>query len=315
MKVLVAGVGGMGSRFALKLAQAGNEVVLAETWSKRLQSLQTDGLQADLDGQEVQLKLPAYAPKAVPRETDYDLVLFLTKSMQLADLVQILLPAFGPHTYALCLMNGIGHEQTLTKYLPRERVLLGNTMWTAQMTRPDHVHLADDGSCELGSLTDDPDQVKMAVTTVNVFSQAGLKAHLLEDPRYSVFRKGCVNGTLNTLCTLLECNVAEFGQTTPAHELVVKVVKEFAMVGEKEGLHFDVAEAVSHVEDCYSVIGEHYPSMYQDLVKNNRPTEVDYINGYVATHAKQYGLVAPLCELLTGEVHVKEQLQNAKNDV
>ena len=189
MKVLVAGAGGMGSRFALKLAQAGNEVTLAETWSKRLKSLQTDGLQADLDGQEVQLKLPAYAPKAVPRETDYDLVLFLTKSMQLADLVQALLPVFGPHTYALCLMNGIGHEQTLTKYLPRERVLLGNTMWTAQMMRPDHVHLADDGSCELGSLTDDPDQVKMAVTTVDVFSQAGLKAHLLEDPRYWVFGK------------------------------------------------------------------------------------------------------------------------------
>ncbi|MGZ9852047.1 2-dehydropantoate 2-reductase [Limosilactobacillus ingluviei] len=287
MRIAVAGVGGMGTRFALKLAQAGNDITLVETWSARLAALKTQGLQAKLDGQEVTMQLPAYAPDEVPATPGFDLILFLTKSMQLAALARTLQPLYGPQTYVLCLMNGIGHEQTLGKYVPQERLLLGNTMWTAQMARPDHVLLQDDGSCELGSLTADPTQVQMAKTVVEVFRQAGLKPRLLDDPRYSVFRKGCVNGTLNTLCTLLECNVAEFGQTTPAHALV---------------------------EACYTVIGEHYPSMYQDLVVNNRPTEIDYINGYVARHGQAAGVATPYCQLLTAQVHVKEQLRHAHND-
>ena len=314
MRIAVAGVGGMGTRFALKLAQAGNDVTLVETWSARLKTLKTQGLQAKLDGQEVTMKLPAYAPDEVPATPGFDLVLFLTKSMQLAALARTLQPLYGPQTYVLCLMNGIGHEQTLGKYVPQERLLLGNTMWTAQMARPDHVLLQDDGSCELGSLTADPAQVQMAQTVVDVFNQAGLKPRLLDDPRYSVFRKGCVNGTLNTLCTLLECNVAEFGQTTPAHALVEAIVKEFAAVGAKQGLHLDVEEAVAHVEACYTVIGEHYPSMYQDLVVNNRPTEIDYINGYVARYGQAAGVATPYCQLLTAQVHVKEQLRHAHND-
>src|SRR5699024_12336243 len=114
-----------------------------------------------------------------------------------------------------------------------------------------------------------------------------------------VFRKGCVNGTLNTLCTLFECNLEEFGKTSHAHEMVAGVVKEFAAVGEKEGIHLDVDEAVKHVADCYRVIGAHYPSMYQDLGKDNRRTELDSINGYVARHGTKHGRDTPLCEVCT----------------
>lgn len=312
MKVAVAGVGAMGTRFALKLKQAGNDVTVVDGWNERVAALKKNGLQANLDGQEVTVDVPVYGQDEVPHDLHFDLVLFFTKSMQLEQMVKDMLPVFDDQTLALCLMNGIGHETTLEKYVPKERVFLGNTMWTAQMTRPDHVLLEDDGSCELGTVLPGEPQRSQAEELVQVFSDAGLKAHLLDDPRYSVFRKGCVNGTLNTLCTLFECNVEEFGRTSHAHEMVIQVVKEFAAVGEKEGVHLDFQEAVDHVEDCYRVIGAHYPSMYQDLVKNNRRTEVDYINGYVASHGAKEGVPTPLCEFLTAEVHTKEELQHAQ---
>lgn len=312
MKVAVAGVGAMGTRFALKLKQAGNEVTVVDGWDDRVASLKKDGLRAKLDGKEVAVKVLAYGQKEVPHNLHFDVVLFFTKSMQLEQMVKDMLPVFDDNTLALCLMNGIGHEKTLEKYLPKNRVFLGNTMWTAQMTRPDHVLLEDDGSCELSNVMPGEPQASQAKELVKVLADAGLKARLLDDPQYSVFRKGCVNGTLNTLCTLFECNVEEYGKTTYAHEMVVKIVKEFAAVGAKEGINLDVDEAVHHVEDCYRVIGAHYPSMYQDLVQNNRRTEIDYINGYVSRHGKQYGVATPLCDLLTEEVHTKEDLQGAK---
>ncbi|EHS84974.1 2-dehydropantoate 2-reductase [Limosilactobacillus gastricus PS3] len=311
MKVLVAGVGGMGTRFALCLAHAGNDVVVADGWQDRLSYLKKDGLKAKFNGQEVQVRVPAYAQTEVPTDQHFDVVLFLCKSMQLDQMVQDVLPAFDDNTFALCLMNGVGHEKTLAKYVDPDRVLLGNTMWTAQMTRPDHVFLGDDGSCELGSPNGNPASQKMAKQVVEVFSQAGLKAHYLDNPRYSVFRKGCVNGTLNTLCTLLECNLTEYSQTPGAHDMVVKIVDEFAAVDEKEGVNLDRQEVVDHVEASYDVIGDHYPSMYQDLIKNNRVTEIDYMNGYVSTHGHKYGLATPYCDLLTDLVHAKESVRHA----
>lgn len=50
MKFLVAGVGAMGTRFALKLKQAGNDVTVVDGWDLRLKSLKKDCLRANLDG-------------------------------------------------------------------------------------------------------------------------------------------------------------------------------------------------------------------------------------------------------------------------
>src|SRR5699024_11860019 len=100
--------------------------------------------------------------------------------------------------------------------------------------------------------------------------------------------------------------------------MVVGVVKEFAAVGEKEGIHLDVDEAVKHVEDCYRVIGAHYPSMYQDLVKNNRRTEIDYINGRSEEHTSElqsrFDLV---CRLLLEKKkkNIKDSIDTAHKNI
>lgn len=53
MKVAVAGVGAMGTRFALKLKQAGNDVTVVDGWDERVAALKQGGLRANLDGEEV----------------------------------------------------------------------------------------------------------------------------------------------------------------------------------------------------------------------------------------------------------------------
>ena len=88
MKFLVAGVGAMGTRFALKLKQAGNDVTVVDGWDLRLKSLKKDGLRANLDGQEVVEHVPAYGQTELPNNLRFDVVLFLTKSMQLEQMVK-----------------------------------------------------------------------------------------------------------------------------------------------------------------------------------------------------------------------------------
>ena len=131
-------------------------------------------------------------------------------------------------------------------------------------------------------------QEETAKKLAEILSESGLNAKYSNNIHYSIYRKACVNGTMNGLCTILDTNMAGLGETKPAHDMVVTIVNEFAAVAKFENVNLDIAEVVQHVETCFdpSTIGLHYPSMYQDLIKNNRLTEIDYINGAVSRKGK-----------------------------
>lgn len=52
--------------------------------------------------------------------------------------------------------------------------------------------------------------------------------------------------------------------------------------------------------------------MHQDLIKNNRLTEINFINGAVVRKGKKYGVPTPYCSLLTELVLCKEEILGAK---
>ncbi len=53
-----------------------------------------------------------------------------------------------------------------------------------------------------------------------------------ENILFAIYKKACVNGTMNGLCTILMSNMCEFGLTTPAHMIVENIVKEFQVKNE-----------------------------------------------------------------------------------
>ncbi len=315
MKITIAGAGAMGSRFGLMLHNAGHEVVLVDGWKDHVEAIQKEGLKANFNGEEVIVKLPALLQSEVTESATSDLIILFTKAMQLEKMLNDLKPVIHEKTKVLCLLNGIGHEEVIEKFVPKENIFIGNTMWTAGMEGPGRVKLFGSGTVALKNLVDTDDAKKGALEIVEVLNSAGLNANYSENILYAIYKKACVNGTMNGLCTILLSNMYEFGSTTDAHMIVENIVKEFAEVAKNENIEINVSEIVEYIEsNCYNckTIGLHYPSMYQDLNKNNRLTEIDYINGAVVRKGKKYGVPTPYCAFLTALVHCKEQILGAK---
>lgn len=313
MNIVIAGAGAMGSRFGLMLKQSGQEVILIDGWQDHIDAINKDGLKANFNGEEIVENIPAYHQDQAS-EVDFsaDLVVLFTKAMQLDKMMQDIKPMLGENTSVLCLLNGIGHEDVIKNYVPYENVLLGNTMWTAGMEGPGKATLFGNGSVDLQNLGETNEEIAHQV--VEILSNAGLNARFSPNILESIYKKACVNGTMNGLCTILDTNMAGFGETDVADAIVDSIVSEFLAVAKAEGANLDKDEVLAQIKTCYNreTIGAHHPSMYQDLMLNHRLTEIDYINGAVVRKGKEYGIETPYCQFLTQLVHAKEQILGAK---
>ncbi|MEG1504545.1 MAG: 2-dehydropantoate 2-reductase [Enterococcus sp.] len=313
MKIAIAGAGAMGSRIGLMLHQAGNDVVLIDRWPEHIQAIREKGLIGEFEEQTITAKLPIYSPEEIVEgHTNVDLVIALTKSMQLETMFKDINALIGKDTFVLCLLNGLGHEETLSRFVAKKNIIFGTTTWTAGLAGPGHAKLVGSGSIEMENLA--PQGKEFTLEVINIFEQAGLNPIYSDNVRYSIWKKACINGTLNGLCTILDCNIAEFGSMSMARTMIETIIGEFAAVAKAEGIELDQAQAIAAVEATYDVKtqGLHHPSMYQDLIRNHRKTEIDYINGAVWQKGQKYQIQTPYCAFLTQLVHAKEELLNAK---
>lgn len=313
MKIIIAGAGAMGSRFGLMLHQAKNDVILIDGWQEHIDNIKRDGLKANFNGEEVAEKIAIYHQDEVS-DVDFsaDLVILFTKAMQLDGMLKSIKNMIGDNTKVLCLLNGIGHEDVIKKYVPLSSILLGNTMWTAGLEGPGKAKLFGNGSIDLQNLgTEGKASAEEIITVLN---EAKLNARYSDNILSSIYKKACVNGTMNGLCTILDSNMADFGETNVADNIVESIVAEFAAVADRENATLNVDEVLAQIKTCYNreTIGLHHPSMYQDLIINNRLTEIDFINGAIVRKGKEYGIETPYCSFLTQLVHAKEQILGAK---
>ena len=313
MKIIIAGAGAMGSRFGLMLHQAKHDVILIDGWQEHIDLIQNNGLKANFNGEEVTENISIYhQDKASEVEFDADLVILFTKAMQLDAMMQSINNMLGKETKVLCLLNGIGHEDVIKNYVPLDNILLGNTMWTAGLEGPGKAKLFGNGSIDLQNLGENGRQA--ADEVIEVLNSGNLNAKYADNILSSIYKKACVNGTMNGLCTILDSNMAGFGETDVADAIVETIVKEFAAVGKHEGVDLDIPAVLAQIKTCYNreTIGLHHPSMYQDLIVSNRLTEIDYTNGAIARKGLAYGVETPYCTFLTQLVHAKEQVLGAK---
>lgn len=305
MKIAIAGTGAIGAKFGWHLKKANNDVILIDGWDKNIEAIRKNGVVAKSSQGEESQKMPIYGLNEINKIKGYvDLVIVFTKSMQLENMLQTIKPIIGRDTYALCLLNGLGHETVLEKYINRNHIIMGVTMWASNMIAPGEILFEGNGNIELQSL--DESTKKEALKIVQVLDDAKLNASYSENVMYSIWRKACVNGVMNTMCALLETNNVGFGATKTADFITRKIIAEFADVAQYEGINLDRSEVINHVENTWTVA--HYPSMYQDLIKNSRLTEVDFINGAVWKKGKRYDVPTPYCAFITELIHAKEQI-------
>ena len=307
MLVYIAGSGAMGSTIGYHIQKNTNEeVILLDYWQDHIDSINDNGLK--VSGKvEDNIEIKAMKPEEASKKAD--LIVVMTKSMKLREMMENISPLISEKTQILCLLNGMGHESILKDFVSIEQINMGVTVWAAAIKGPGSIEVSAIGSIDVQNIGDNE---KAGKKVADLLNEAKLNAKYNTNVMHSIWRKVMVNGTMNSTTALLECKIGEFFNTQYHKKIVEELVDEFVGVANADGVKLDKDEMLDYIYQTSKSAKDHYPSMYQDLVKNKRKTEIDFINDAVVRKGKAHKIKTPYNEIITQLIHAKEEINEAK---
>ena len=289
-KVFILGAGAVGSSFGAALSR--NHDVTLIGGKAHVEAVNSKGLSVsgDIDG-TFHLKADTEI-RSIPEKT---LVILTTKVQDSARAIEGIKNLLRKDTVILILQNGIGNEEMVEHAAGKEvRVLRGVLKVAAEFLEPGVVKFWS-GRTIIG-------QGETAEEIVEMLSKCGLDAKLSENIDRDVWNKLVVNCVVNPLTAILRVTddaiiVDSLKKTR------IEVVRECIAVAEAEGvvLAADLAERIDRTVAGY----KNFSSMYQDITKRKK-TEIDYLNGKIATLGKKHGILTPVNETLAGLIKFLE---------
>ena len=307
MKVIIAGAGAMGCSFGYMLQKSGNDVILLASWQDNIDAIRKNGLYLQDGDRQLSTKIDICKPEEFTGTAD--LVIAFTKSMQLEQRLESMRHVLKDDTKILCLLNGLGHTETLKKFVAPKNIFMGVTVVTAGMKGPGSAVLSSHGKTEIQNIV--PEGKADAEMIVEALNKATMPAVYSDNILWSIWRKAALNGAMNSTCTIMECNMLELGRIAGCKDMMKCIISEFAAIAKTQGVTLDVESVTDYVYGFTHpdfVGAKHYPSMHQDLIKNHRLTEIDFLNGYISRKGKELNISTPYCDLITAFVQGKEKL-------
>lgn len=287
-RVCIIGCGAIGSLYAAHLAR------VAEVWAlvrrrDHADALNRDGLRVS-GTHNFSVSLRATTdPADLP---DFDLGIVATKATQVEESMAKVGNRFDQGAL-VSAQNGLGSEEILAEHT-RGYVIRGTTFMSGTRHSDTHVQYELNTATWLGPF--EPRQTPFAVVeeAADLLVKSGLKAEALKDARPAQWSKLIFNASVNGVSAL----------TGLPHSPHFAAEEEFADLGHllhalmDEGKRVAAAAGIELHDDPWEMnkIGamtNHPPSMLTD-VRQQSPTEADFLSGAIAREAQRAGVPAPL---------------------
>ncbi len=300
--VVILGAGAMGSLFGGLLAEGGLQVTLLDPWVEHINKIKQDGLQIVGFGGDRHIQLSATTD---PRDIESaDVVFVQCKANFNADAASSIQHLFqeGSDTFAVSFQNGLGNEEQLAEYFGAERVLGGLTAQGANIEAPGVVRNHAELPSYIGEMTGEDSQ--RSRNLAEILSAAGLPTETSTKIREDIWRKLMANIAISAVSGITGLNIGQIFNQHLADDVSYAALDEAVAVANAAGIQLNAEESREILAKIAGPNGT--PGNKSSLrvdIENERPSEIDYINGAVVKLAKQYNLPVPINETLVKLVH------------
>lgn len=291
MNIVILGPGAIGRLWAYQLHKAGHQVALWGT--------QPAGEYCLIQDELAPITLAYNQPATLEHA---DLLLVCVKAWQVGTALLPLLDKLAPQTILLFIHNGMGALDTLTERLSDHPLLMATTTHGALKQGAHHVMHTGQGTTQLGAVNAQGERCDFLVDVLN-----HALPHVLwtDNIRYALWHKLAINCVINPLTAIENCRNGQLANAN-YRPLLNQLINELVGVMQAEQVPIEPQQLTESIDRVIEATSQNYSSMQQDIAQQ-RPTEIDFITGYVIKKAAQHGLTVPLNQHLYQQVHSLQQ--------
>jgi 2-dehydropantoate 2-reductase len=284
--VAVIGPGAIGCCAAVRLALApgGPGVTLIDHRPDRAVRLSAQPILIHTPGGDLEAAIPVrIAPDSPP-----DLVLLATKAYA-ARAAAATAAAWIGRAPIVCMQNGLGVSQEVAAALSQTSVITAVSYQGANFVREGEVNQVAILQTHLGYEGRGPDETAQVVA--DLLDRAGLAPRLEADMTPLVWGKLIVNAAINPVAALAGVTNSEVAARPALRALAGAIAEEGEATARACGVVLPYAGATEAMLETARGTAGNRCSMLQDL-EAGRPTEIDYLNGAIASVAEACGAAA-----------------------
>jgi 2-dehydropantoate 2-reductase len=300
-RIAVMGAGALGSYFGGCLARSGVNVTLIGR-APHIEAIRRDGLLLESGGAKQAIPLEATTEPDGVRAAR--LVLFCVKS---AD-TERAAPAIAPHLSAdavvLSLQNGVGNVERIRRHV-KNPVAAAVVYTAATLAAPGHVRHTGGGSLIIGAAADWGVTETMLSDIAAALRAADIPIELSRSIEVDLWTKLMQNCAYNAVCALTGKPYGEMVAMPEMRAVMHQAGAEVVALAQAKGISLGEG-AVEAALNRASTMATTMSSTAQDLARG-RPTEINYLNGYVAREGDALGVVAPINRALYALVKLREK--------
>lgn len=308
MKILIIGAGAIGTMLGVSLADR-NEVTFYVRES-RAEKLRKNGFELNFAGKEKKIESPSLATSLkIGDEAPYDLAIVAVKSYSLDDILKSL--DSSSFKWIMTCQNGIGNEEKLAGKYGIEKIISASITLPAAVDEKGKVTVTNaKGGIAFGKTSEDDSKPE---EMADLFSESGFKTSVCNDYRAMKWSKVLLNMNSNALSAITTMTMEELFKSSEAVRLEKELFTEAIRLLRKNGIipvdlpgypvkamnamyeHLPVPfiSAIMLLSGKAKSRGEKMPSLYIDIEKGNRNSEIDVLNGAVEQLGKDTGEPTP----------------------
>jgi len=301
---LVVGAGAIGMLVTCKLKHLDQTVHLVYRSEKTGNAITLDD-QADPEypnGKLVDYKIKSFSPDNLTKQ--YDKVIFCTKAFDLVSAYQQVQEHLTDDADICCLCNGMGAQQELAAQIKSTQTLwAGTTSEGALKLSSNKVKHTGKGDTFFGLWNQQADKQSFHLEELGV---ANIHQRLLE--------KLAINAVINPITALFAIQNGDVlnDEYSPLLKATIKELSDFFTNPKFEyyqhSQHLTQTNMTNRITTVAKLTHLNRSSMHEDI-RLNRPTENEYISGYLAATSNHS---LPIQEMLYQAINNPEQREETK---
>jgi len=280
MNIGVMGAGAVGCYYGALLAKAGHAVTLVGR-PAFVERVVADGLRLETANADERVRVAASTEAAAL--ADAAIVLFSVKSADTEKAGAAIAPYLKPDATVFAFQNGVDNAERLETVLKRP-VIPAVVYVATEIVSPGHVKHHGRGEIIIGrsAQTDDIAQV---------FIAAGIPVTVSDQVKEALWGKLIINCAYNALSAVAQIPYGPMIAVDGVPEVMADLVFECVAVGRAAGVAIDYPDLEAVFSIARSMPGQ-YSSTAQDMARD-KPTEIDYLNGYIVRKGRELGIPTP----------------------